>query len=126
MPNVGRQPQPPNFNQLAKLYICNSYPYTPEQPWLCIGIYGPPHPDLRINLWQYYFPSIFNNINPTMPWILLGYLNDILNQLEKKKRKTNNICTFSTNPNNDVPDEFYGLRFSRRPLYLDKQPYGAR
>lgn len=58
-------------------------PPPPNQPWYCTGIHDPPHPDTRKIFWQE-FPTIFNNINPSIPWLLLGDYNDVLDQSEKK------------------------------------------
>lgn len=100
-------------------------PLLPEQPWFFTGIYGPPHPDIKKNLWQS-FPTIFSNINPSTPWLLIGDFNDVLNQSGKKMRKASNICSSSTYPHSDGSDGFYRFRIPMRPIHLDKQPNGSR
>lgn len=60
-------------------------PVNNSQPWLFTGIYGPPNPQARKNLW-----NDFNSIVPSHnhPWLLMGDFNEILNQMEKKGGKT--------------------------------------
>lgn len=92
VPKVGRRGGPclmwNNLN-IRVLLQSQSYihviitPPGPAQSWLCTGIYDPPHPDARTELWQD-FPTIFSNTNISTPWLLIGYFNDIMDQSEKK------------------------------------------
>lgn len=85
-----------NHINIRVLFQSQSYihtlvtPPSPKQPWLCTGIYGPPHTDARIDLWED-FPSIFSNITNSTSWTLLGDFNEIMDQSEKKRWQTGHI-----------------------------------
>lgn len=68
---------------LANQSVIHAYinPPTPQSPWLFTGVYGPPQPQARLDLWK-----DFNNIIPThnLPCLLMGDFNEVLCQEEKK------------------------------------------
>ncbi|XP_026410856.1 uncharacterized protein LOC113306089 [Papaver somniferum] len=85
-----------------------------EQPWLCTGIYGPPHPAARSDFWQD-FPIIFPNITNSTSWLLIGDFNEVKNQSEKKGGRQVNYS--ETQPFLTMIDQmgFINLRFRGDP-----------